>query len=557
LATVQLSPVDATVIVLAVLLVVCFLPALLFDSWTLRLALMLPLGVLGVAHLVRSAAARHLPSILLFAFVAWSFFSALLSGAVRSGLIGEAGRELSWITVTLAAGLWATGRTASERCRDALAPVLLAAIAVNALVGTLQVLLQVEVGSLALYFGRPVGFSVNPVYFGAISAAGASLGVALAGRSWWRIAATLLAAHGVALSGSRVAVGATLISCVALVLLRRERRVALLSIGTVAAMVLGAYVAVWSTPGSTGQGSRLASVDDDGRTQVWRYALDAFTERPVQGYGIGRFRPAVQGKFSIEFASGAASDIRLQPWFDPHNLLINVLVATGVVGTLLAAGWLVMAGRSARGAVVWAIVPIAITWSLQPAGLVTLPLVMLLLGAASATPDTRQPMMRRRAATIWLGVGALASAWLVVADVRLGAAVEAVDASAAISAARMYPHDPVVADLVAQVAEADLTVSVETSERWRRRPTEYEPDRPLWWLRLARYQILYEDLPAARESLARADELQPNSVASVRVAMELSIEDDDRAGFEALVDRACTMRMPECDLTWADVSETP
>ena len=205
----------------------------------------------------------------------------------------------------------------------------------------------------------------------------------------------------------------------------------------------------------------------------------------------------------------------------------------------------------------WAIVPIAITWSLQPAGLVTLPLVMLLFGIVCAPAVEPRPAVPRSVVAACLGLGALASAWLLVADLRLGAAADAVDAPAAISAAGMYPHDPVVADLVAQVAEADLTVSVETSETWRRRPTEYEPDRPLWWLRLARYQVLYEDLPAARASLDRAAELQPNSVSNVRVGMEIAIEGDDRPGFETLVEVACTMRMPECDLTWADVSDAP
>ena len=312
-----------------------------------------------------------------------------------------------------------------------------------------------------------------------------------------------------------------------------------LASGVVAARVLAVSDVV---------GSRLASTNGGGRSTVWSYGLRAWLERPLQGYGIGQFRTAVQGRFSAEFAGRAAANEATQAWFDPHDIVVHVLTTTGVVGLLVAAVWLWLAVRSAAGPLAWGAAAIAITWSLQPLALATLPIVMLLLGAAEVGRAAAQPRPPRSLRLACVGVGVCVAGWLVVADLRFAAAIDQMDSRGAIDAAALYPSDPVVADLVAQVLERDPDAVPEVAEHWRRRPTEIDPERPLWWIRLARFQTGIGDAEGARESIRIARELQPNSVGALRAEIELAAAEGDQARLLDLLEQSCELSMEECDL---------
>ncbi len=72
-----------------------------------------------------------------------------------------------------------------------------------------------------------------------------------------------------------------------------------------------------------------------GRFPTWRAATDAVIETPFFGWGLGRFRFAVQGRLSVEdmaVLNGAS-------FFDAHNVVVGLAVAVGVPGLIVFAGF--------------------------------------------------------------------------------------------------------------------------------------------------------------------------------------------------------------------------
>ncbi|MGE0306734.1 MAG: O-antigen ligase family protein, partial [Acidimicrobiia bacterium] len=400
---------DKLALVSALLLLVLYVPELMFPSWTPRFVVLLGLGPVGVALLVAQAIRRDAAAIALGAALVWTITAGLLGPAPRSALIGVVGRDLSALTVVLSAGFWAIGRVGTEQGRRILWTVVVWGAAANGALALLQVVFEVRSGPLGLLAGRPTGFVTNPVYLGALSAAGAAVGMTLAGTT--RVAAwapaSALCGIAITLSGSRVALLAGVLTCVLLVVTRRSKDAAFGAVVVLASVVAGVAVDRLFGVGRNAA-DRLATGDGGGRTTIWRYGIEATLDRPLAGYGFGRFRPAVQDRFSIEFVRDFAPDEVSQAWFDPHNVLIGLLVAVGVIGTLLFAGWLATNLRSARGPLVWGLLPLGIHWRVQPLALFTLPLAMLMLGAAMP-PSAERAVPHRTATGTGGGVGLVAA----------------------------------------------------------------------------------------------------------------------------------------------------
>ena len=160
---------DQIALGLALALVVAFAPPLLFEGWTPRMVVLLAGAPFGVALVAALCLRRDRSAIALAFALAACLVSALVSGNAHGTVLGVIGRDLSWLTLLGSAGLWAIGRSVTSRGRAAVEPLVIVALAVSALIGVLQVLLDVQVGSLALLVGRPTGLTSNPVYFGALS----------------------------------------------------------------------------------------------------------------------------------------------------------------------------------------------------------------------------------------------------------------------------------------------------------------------------------------------------------------------------------------------------
>lgn len=565
------SVVDAVSVVLALLLIVAFAPPLVFDGWTPRFALVVATVPVGIPVLVVLLRRRDGASLCLAAALLWTILAALVSGAPRSALFGFAGRDLSALTVLGAACVWACARQTSDRARALVADVVTWAAAAAALVALLQVLFDVRTGPLTLAAGRPSSFLSNPVYFGAVMSTGLLVVAARLARAWTSslAPAALLLGIGVSLSGSRVALAAALVAGVALVVVHRSRP-ALVSLGVVVgSLVVGVGIDRWFGAGRNAA-DRLAESTGGGRTTVWRYGWGAFLDRPVRGYGFGRFRPAVQARFDLDFVAEFAVDESSQPWFDPHNVIVGLLVAVGVVGTALFVIWGLRCAVSAQGPLAWGIVPILFHWLLQPVSLYTLPLAALLLGAAmpavvGAAPNSQVSDEEDEELPARSGIVLPSSAWLVggvvggllvgtsfvVADYWLRRTADAGDAEAAAQIARLTADDPVVSNVVSQVYGLDVTADghLDGVLRWRTASVETEPDRPFWWTQLALAQIETADYIGARRSLDEALRLQPNNPTTTRTMAILAIRSGDRELLADSLDRLCDFDLPDCELT--------
>jgi O-antigen ligase/Flp pilus assembly protein TadD len=554
---------DAAVVVVGVVaLVTLALPALLFESWTPRFAALSAVGVTGLVHLARSAWRRQSPSVVAFVILGWVWLTALASSAPRSSSLGFVGRDLSAVIVTLALGCWALGRYAAV---DGLwmSRVFVGACTVVSVIGLAQVVVGVDTGFFALQSGRPASLLVNPVYFGAVCAAGCVVAVYLSavnGVDLLSTIAVVVLGAGVSTSGSRVALAALAATVAVLVAVKRTRAFAVAAGLAAAGVSLGVILDV-ATGSGRNAASRLAADGADGRFVVWRYGLEASLDRPLFGYGMGRFRPSVQDRFSDGFVADHATVDRAQAWFDPHNVVILVLVGTGFVGLGLVGVWVVLASKGCSGPLAWGVAALSATWLLQPVSIHTLPVAMLLFGASAASDSEAQRMAlttqaggARPAASrslaitsvVALGVGVVAAAWLLVADLRLNRAVDRLSPAAAESAAAMYPSDPIVADVVAQVHE--LTGDAREWLAWREKATEIEPDRPYWWVQLGEAALATGDLDRARSAADRALALQPTNVGANDLDARLAAASGDVDGLRSALQRLCDLGQPTCDL---------
>jgi hypothetical protein len=131
---------------------------------------------------------------------------------------------------------------------------------------------------------------------------------------------------GLVASGSRGGlIAAALALLAAVVLFRPRRQQALVGLALLLAMAVALPVA----------GGRLDDLGDDaGRTDLWRVAWRVTEDNPLIGAGLNQFRS--EAKRHVR-EPGALNSIELvvdRPR-TPHNLYLQVLAETGVVGLLL------------------------------------------------------------------------------------------------------------------------------------------------------------------------------------------------------------------------------
>jgi hypothetical protein len=507
-----------------------------FASFTSRMALLLAAGVPGLVALVDLIRRGDRTARVAGVAVAWIVVAAALSGEPLLALKGTIGRESSGLIMVAALGVWALGRRVSARAARFMPVAVLIGVGVNAIVGIAQVVFDIDTGSLASQFDRATGLTTNPVYFGGLMAAGAALAAAARVLPLWgRLAATVGFGLATNLSGSRVAVAAGLIAVGSTVLVGSDaaerRRQLAMPVAFLVGMVLSSIV----TATSSGARSSTARLTEDqgggGRLQVWEYGLSAIGDRPIFGWGFGRFRAATQGRYSANFVAEHASDDLRQAWFDAHNVVIGVAVAAGLVGLALLGWFVVVAATRMRGPLVFFVLALAGTWLLQPPGLVTLPLVLFLAGVAVPVGDATARCDRipgRYAAALLVGV--VVAGWLTLGDLVLKSATDDADAAAVESAARWFPHDAVVADLVAQSwfieEENDPTLRDEVLE-WSARAVSNERDRPYFLSRYALRLLVFEEPERAREVLDRSLELEPWHLQSWQLMYSLAVRTED------------------------------
>lgn len=500
-----------------------------------QLALLVLLGIPGLLVVVRRVGWGDEVAALLGVFVISAAVSASLSPGVRYSLIGDVmAATPSVLVIALVAGWWGAGTALSASARQLLPWVLLAGLAVNALVGMLQIALDITAGPLGTSTGRASGLMHNPIRYAGLAAGLACWtlhrAATVGGRRHLPLVVAVCFAAG--LSGSRGAAAIVLAVGAAMVVIRRSKSALSALVAAVAGFAAAAgYVALLSSRHLV---ARLEDGDGPGeRAAIWRFGLDAWTERPVFGWGPSHFGTAVWPRYSLEFIRDAGAAEGPHLWTDPHNIAVLALVTTGVVGTALVVCFVVAALRrgvdAGLGLIVLGMVSM---WALQPPR-TTLSIAMLVFGAA-LVPGRFGGRVRVGRHPVWLAaglvgvaVGVMAAAYLVAGDVRLHSALNGDDPLAVERAAGWFHDDPVVAQHVAQwmaAAQARGSTEPESAVVWARRAATQDPHNPAAWTRLAEMQLIADDFAGSRSSLDQALALQPWNPTAHRLMLRYAAE---------------------------------
>lgn len=507
---------------------------------TLRVALAFVGLSAGLAFVVRSALAGDAPARWAGAFLVVSLAAALTSGQPRIAVLGSFGSDLGWIHLASWLAAWGLGRGLDAPGRRLLPAVLLAGVLANAAVAVLQALVEPN-GALRLVEGRASGLAASSVFLAGLL----SGGLAMAGRRYGgapsRTVAPLvvlvLLVVAVDLTGSRAGlVGGSLVALAAChqAARVRARRLDLARLAAViGALALGTLLAATMNADQNST-DRLANGGGFGpRLQMWGAGIDAAAERPLLGWGPGRFRAATAGRADQDFVRSEGPD---RPFYDAHNLLIEHLVGGGILGLSLLVGFGWAATRQARGSLAWFAGGVALTWLFTPVSVVTAPVALLALGAAVVPAPAPAPALGARGGTAARGRLALAAvatvccavfaARIVWADALVARASIDADPEAIARAAALMPPDAILSDLEASAWRV-VAVNGGGDAAGReallaaQRAVELDPTRSTWWVNLGEVQMAYgadgsdQRLSLAETSFNAALERTPWSVSAM------------------------------------------
>jgi hypothetical protein len=274
-------------------------------------------------------------------------------------------------------------------------------------------------------------------------------------------------------------------------------------------------------PVSQGPG-RLGSVGSNNRWGWWQEAWEAFTDHPVGGAGAGTFRLV---HLELRDNTNVVTE--------PHDLPLQALAETGLVGFLLAAGAGLaglIAVRSALGrlegeerAAGLALAAAALLYPLH--GLVDYDwdfvavsapfffVLGVLLAAGVPTRTVRRPFESLAVAGVALAaLTSLLTPWLADREADAardsliaGKAAEAADQADAARALNPFSVEPLFLAAEAAYAEGDEREAL----RLYVRATELQPENWTTWYELGSFEATLKSYDWAELHLARARELNP------------------------------------------------
>ncbi|MEP7046069.1 MAG: hypothetical protein ABI949_05285, partial [Ilumatobacteraceae bacterium] len=208
-------------------------------------------------------------------------------------------------------------------------------------------------------------------------------------------------------------------------------------------------------------------------------------------------------------------------WNDVHNVVLQMLVTTGIVGIVLLTLFVVWAMRRADFGLSLAVVAIAVNWLLQPSTTSSLMIAAIFLGASAAritAPPVSTGPSRRWLRLVTAGaatLGLLAGMLLVAADLHLRDTVLNGSRADVRSAAAWFGDDPFVVDFfILNSYRTDTAGDRAERHDLALREVAAEPDVPRWWNELAMTQWDLDDLAGMRVSINKALSLQPNHIRS-------------------------------------------
>jgi O-antigen ligase len=426
-------------------------PVVDLPTWALRWTLLPALAGLGLPLLVmsRERAARWA-----LAWLGWAALATALAPQPVLAFWGEYRVGTGLVFLAAVAGAWAIGARAGAGAARPVATALLVGCTVNAVVAIVAQLSDLTAFGVAPLGGRAVGLYGNPVYLAELLTGGLWLALNRLDRRLGAVSAVLIAA-AIELSGSRAALILMVVAALmALWKLPRRFVVAAVIAGGIA---LGAGVAAVA-PGTTTGTDRVSTVAvaNSGlapRAGTWEGSISSLASRPLWGWGPGGTLTAAGPRRTLTVARTEGPDI---VFADAHDIVVESLVTTGVVGLGLLAAWLLTAvgaarhtRRHAEGLLGFAALTAAVCL-VEPAHPGVTPLAALALGTAGAWRAA--PARRHLAAAVAGVAGVAVTVWLFAGLVALHQADLAGSPRAAQAAARRLPSwgepDAVVGRLI-------------------------------------------------------------------------------------------------------------
>lgn len=520
----------------AFLLPVACSPQVIDTFWAPKAAACLLLvgpGLVALAHLVRIGSR---PATLAMLFLGAATASTLASGNVAASVTGAANWGTGLLFVASVTGAWALGVVATDDRRRQMAAAFVAAVAVNAVLAWLQA------NAMAPDFlsgsGRAFGLTGNPVQLGALSAAGIWVLARWVGRerrSLRLLGLVVLVAGAAQLSGGRSAVGLSVLAVLAALAGAGRRRGAAL----LAAVALGFLAApVWAGAGAvTGSGRAVGAESTsqiDTRLGFWKIGAAAMADRPVLGWGPGRFRAATGPRYTAAVSEGGVT-----VYMDAHNWIVEYGVSTGLLGLGLLLAWLTVAGRAARGPLAGVAVTVGLFTLVEPQFVGITPVALLLLGASTPTPGPRLPGRGwRAAAAVGLAGGLVAGGILLAGEAYLRRG--SLDSSAA-DVRRGAALLPAWADVSRLGARTEVFAGLHSDEHREaalelaRQATRRDPTDSTAWSFLGQLEMVWGTDQRATVAIDRALARNPWSAG----ALVQSATVGRRTGDEARVFAAC------------------
>lgn len=366
----------------AAILPVAFLSTSYYPSFVPKYAVLLLMAGAGIVPLGRLAWSRTTRwiGLSLVGFLFVGLVSALVSAAPNVGIFGLYQWGTGWLFWLACAGAFAVGASLRGSDLSWVRYGLLAGCAANALMAVFQMVGKPTSTSLEGYAANSQadGFLGNPIHLEGLMLGALVLvapKVCDTPRRWWW--APLLFGAALEMTSERLFIPILLVVFAAAIAIRGRR-------GLLFSALAGVGCLVGYLVGGSALSSRVASGTAETtfglRFQEWRTALEGLPHHLLIGAGPGELISGTAPYISLAF--GKALDGRL--FADAHDLFVEVLVTTGVVGFVCFVAWLGLTLRWARDAFVgFALALFAVTL-VEPLNVGVAPLAFLALGAGLA-----------------------------------------------------------------------------------------------------------------------------------------------------------------------------
>jgi len=376
-----------------VLLVVVRSPTENLPVWTPKVAVALVLTGLAIPQiflLLRSPGPLRRTTVAGGIFLVAVGLAALLSPLTGIAFLGQYGVSsgVGWVFYLCLVAFWSLGATIGAEGAGLVHDAIVVACILDAVASVLSLFTEhqsffadalTHVPGLFTDEGQSLGLMDNPVFSGALLAGGAAL-LITTDRYRQRVRLELLAvvAVGLELSGSRFGLLVVVAVLAAAAVTKGVRAAARSGLAVVAGIAIGYLlnrlfggVDVSSRISSAGGGSTYSA-----RLTEWIDALRVTAHHPVLGVGPGQATSAISPLWSSSFAHESA------PLGDSHNLFVEVLVTTGIIGLACLLLWLVPVLRHAHGPLLACGIGMLAIELVEPLYVGITPIAFLTLGAA-------------------------------------------------------------------------------------------------------------------------------------------------------------------------------